>query len=324
MFGIDADRKASVSVGDHSPGRYNRRNGRDSQRSIQAAQAAGRGGTGEVFEAHDLQLNRHVAIKRVVVDRRTRDDMLERLRIEAENLAGVEHPNVVVVHDVLETASSVAIIMELVRGVPLLKLFRKRPIPPDQYLSMFRQLVDGMEAIHDEGIVHRDLNPRNVLVTKQGGVKIIDFGLSTLHGDENPRAGGTLGYMAPECLRRNGLRVTYALDIYSLGFLSYQALLGLAPFKKLYGTTRPRDWVRWVLSREPFKPLSEIDSRIPTGFAEIIGRMLAKDAAERFQRTLEVRTGVEKFLETPGGRMLIDHVARTDLKDVDSSTPPVS
>ncbi|MCZ6793166.1 MAG: serine/threonine-protein kinase [Planctomycetota bacterium] len=255
----------------------------------------GSGGTGEVYQARDQRLKRLVAIKRVSVSGRTRRDMLRRLLQEAEYLARVEHANVVDVYDILESETSVSIVMELVRGTPFLDHFRKKALPEDEFLGFFRQLVAALEAVHGVGLIHRDVNPRNVLVSREGVIKLTDFGLSVPVSDDKPRAGGTLGYMAPETLRTHS-RVTFAVDIYSLGFMAYQALLGIPRFKKLYATTKPRDWVRWVLSKERFRELSELDVDVSPGLSKLIARMLEKDLDQRYRKITQVRQDLEELL----------------------------
>ena len=255
----------------------------------------GTGGTGEVWLATDLRLKRRVAIKRANEKRRGHSKVLERLLKEAELLAQVDHSNVVMVHDILESETSVAIILEFVRGQPFIRLFRKRALPEERFLTYFRQLLAALEAVHAVGIVHRDVNPRNVLVTREDVVKLTDFGLSGLESDDRHRPGGTLAYMAPEMLRKQP-NVSAAADIYSLGFMAYQALLGVAAFKKLYGATRPKDWMRFVLSREPFKSLRELDVPVSTALNEIVARMLEKDPAARYRKISSVRRDFEERL----------------------------
>jgi len=257
----------------------------------------GSGGSGAVYQARDLRLKRLVAIKRVTVDSRSRRYLLDRLLKEAENLARVEHPNVVEVHDILDSDTSVSIIMELVRGARFLKLFQKRALPESELLGYFWQLVAALDAVHDVGLIHRDVNPRNVMVSREGVIKLTDFGLSAEVDEDEPRAGGTLGYMAPETLRR-GARISYGVDIYSLGFMAYQALLGITQFKRLYASRKPRDWMRWVLSREPFKTLEELNVPVSQELSRLIAGMLEKNPDARYKKISEVRAELEALLRT--------------------------
>lgn len=267
---------------------------------FQLIKKVGSGGTGEVYQAQDLRLKRLVAIKRVQSSKRDRRRLLRLLK-EAENLARVEHPNVVMVHDILETPHSVSIVMELVKGICFLNLFRSKGIPEAEFLGYFRQLLAAVEAVHAVGMIHRDVNPRNVMVSREGVVKLTDFGLSVSVKDEKLRRGGTLGYMAPETLRKDG-EIGFESDVYSLGFLAYQALLGIRGFKKLYGAKKPRDWVRWVLSRDRFKTLRELTVPVSPGLSRIVAKMLEKDPRDRYGKVAEVW----KDLEARGKRLKKD------------------
>ena len=111
--------------------------------------------------------------------------------------------------------------------------------------------------------------------------------------------GGTLAYMPPEAMRKNA-RLGFGLDLYSLGFLSYQAVLSLQGFKKLYGAKRPRDWIRWVLSSEPFKTLKELRAPVSDGFSTLIGKMLEKDPKARYQKVAQVQKDLDIHLEQIG------------------------
>ena len=259
----------------------------------------GSGGTGEVYKALDLRLKRNVAIKRILPEKRGKKRVLGRLQKEAEYLAMVEHTNVVLVHDIVDSRDTFSIIMELVNGVPFIRAFRRRPMPEAQYLGYFRQILAALKAVHGVGLIHRDVNPKNILVTREGVVKLTDFGLSGLVKDTDHRMGGTLAYMPPEAMRKNS-RLGFGLDIYSLGFLSYQAILSLHGFKKLYGAKRPRDWIRWVLSSEPFKTLKELGAPVSDGFSELVARMLAKDPKVRYQKVAQVQKDLDSYLETIG------------------------
>jgi serine/threonine-protein kinase len=255
----------------------------------------GSGGTGEVYRALDTRLHRLVALKRVregtPEERRRRGRRLVR---EAENLARVHHPNVVAIHDVIEDGSSVSIILELVAGEPFRRLFKKGPLAEHELLGYLRQLVSALEAVHAAGIIHRDVNPRNVLVAPQKVIKLTDFGLSSLVREPVHRAGGTIGYMAPEALRK-GRTIGFGVDVYSLGLLAYQALLGGPVFRKLYGAPTALEWARWTLSREKFQTLLALGAPISPVLSAIVERMLEKDPADRYQRIGDVRRDIERL-----------------------------
>jgi serine/threonine-protein kinase len=255
----------------------------------------GSGGTGEVYRALDTRLHRLVALKRVrdgtPEERRRRGRRLIR---EAENLARVRHPNVVMIHDVIEEGGRVSIILELVAGDPFRRLFKKGPIAEHDLLGYLRQLAGALDAVHAAGIIHRDVNPRNVLVAPGAIIKLTDFGLSSSIRDPVHRAGGTIGYMAPEALRK-GRQLGFGVDVYSLGLLAYQALLGGPVFKKLYGAPTALEWARWTLSREKFKTLISLEAVVSPVLSAIIERMLEKDPAERYQKIADVLKDLERL-----------------------------
>ena len=255
----------------------------------------GSGGTGEVYRALDTRLHRLVAVKRVregTPDERRR--RARRLLREAENLARVHHQNVVAVHDVIEEAGTVSIILELVVGEPFRRLFKSGPLAEHALLGFLRQLVGALEAVHAAGIIHRDVNPRNVLVTSGGVIKLMDVGLSSSIRDPVHRAGGTIGYMAPEALRK-GRQIGFGVDVYSLGLLAYQALLGGPVFRKLYGAPTALEWARWTLSKEKFKTLIALEAQVSPVLSAIIERMLEKDQADRYQKVADVRKDLERL-----------------------------
>ncbi len=255
----------------------------------------GSGGAGEVYQAEDTRLKRIVALKRAWGGNAPeRLKKAARLLKEAEYLARVDHPNVVTVHDCIETDTSVTIVLEFVKGTHFKDLFQKEALPQHELLGYIHQLISALEAVHEAGIIHRDVNPRNVLVTADGIVKLTDFGLAGSAGDADHRAGGTLGYMAPESLRKGG-KIGFGVDVYAVGFLSYQALLGGPDFQRLYGTTRPIEWARWLLSREKFKTLSELGKPVAPGLSAIVERMLEKDLKDRYGRIADVRRDLDRL-----------------------------
>ena len=260
---------------------------------FQLLKKCGTGGTGEVYEALDLRLKRKVALKRVRRDSKgNRQEKAQRLLKEAEYLALVQHPNVVTVHDVIEAEDCVSLILELVEGTPFQDLHRKRPIAENDLFLYLRQLVAALERAHEVGVVHRDVNPRNVLVSPEGVLKLTDFGLATSVDDPEPRAGGSIGYMAPEAFRR-GARVGFGVDIYGLGMLAYRAVLGTPGFQRLYGTVEPVEWARWLLSRERFKTLADLGAPVSPALSALVEKMIEKDPAQRYQKITEVKKDLD-------------------------------
>jgi serine/threonine-protein kinase len=274
----------------------------------------GTGGSGEVYIATDLRLKRRVAVKRTRRDTKgDRRDRAQRLLREAEYLCLSAHPNVVVVHDVLESEDSVTIVMEFIEGLPFSSLYARRRLEEEECLAYLRQLLGAVASVHAAGIVHRDIQPRNVLVTAGGLLKLTDFGLAAKPLDPDARAGGTIGYMAPEALRKGG-RIWKGLDIYGMGMLAYQALLGAAEFQKLYRAESSVAWARWLLSRERFRPLTELGVSVSSELAAVVDRMLEKREAARYQTVAEIERDLEKLrpraAPSPVGPSLVAGVRR--------------
>lgn len=255
----------------------------------------GEGGAGDVYHAEDLLLKRKVAIKRVraenEIERKARALRLVR---EAELLAKIEHPNVVVVHDCIETQAAATLVMELVDGVPFRQRFLKRAIPQHEFLPFLQQLLYALVAVHGARVIHRDLNPKNVLVRADDTLKITDFGLACAVDEPEPRVGGTIGYMAPESLRK-GTRPSFGVDLYAVGLITYQALLGLPEFQRLYAAANPREWARWLLCRERFKPLNYLEKPVSQGFSTIVERLLEKDPRERYPAAIDVLKDLDRL-----------------------------
>ena len=203
----------------------------------------GAGGMGEVYRARDSKLGRDVAIK-VLPDAFARDaDRLARFQREAKLLAALNHPNIASVYGLEDSASSHALVMELVEGPTLADRIEQGPIPVEESLRIAKQICDALEYAHERGIVHRDLKPANVKVTTEGAVKVLDFGLAKVP-DKTPsgeifehsqsptldpvsRVGmvvGTAAYMPPEQAR--GKLVDKRADIWAFGVILYEMLTG--------------------------------------------------------------------------------------------------
>lgn len=230
----------------------------------------GAGGHGEVWRAADLRLHeRPVALKRTRYD--GDEGGANRVRREAENLARINHPHVVAVHDVVDDGDEVWVVMEYVAGRPLSEVGR---VPAEEAARYGAQLAGGLEAVHAHRILHRDVKPANVLVTDDGFAKLADFGISRpLHNDETVTATGALtgtpGYLAPEVAK--GGRFTEAADVWSLGATLYYALEGTSPF----GDDNAHALL-WKTVSEDVRPPTRSGSVAP-----VMLRMLAKKPGDR-------------------------------------------
>jgi predicted ATPase len=248
--------------------------------------AIGQGSMGTVYRAHDMLLDRDVAIK-VVTEARLGPEGQARLLSEARAAARLNHPNLIAIYDVAEASDPAPagrgipfIVMELAEGQ---SLDRRGNTSVDDTLAVARQVCAALEHAHAHGIVHRDLKPENVLVTADGTVKLMDFGLAHLISSEEaePVLTGTVLYLAPEQAR--GQPVDARADLYALGVMLYEALTGRVPFSG----DDPMAVIAQHLNSPPTPP-SQLRPDLPPALEAIILKLLAKDPAQRFGAASEV------------------------------------
>jgi serine/threonine protein kinase/Flp pilus assembly protein TadD len=245
----------------------------------------GQGGMGEVFLAEDTTLRRRVAIKRLSSMLGGQPQWVARLRREAVALAAVNHPNVVTVHAVSEADGIPFVVMELVEGSTLQRLLPPGGFEHERVVELAIPIVAALEAAHASGVLHRDLKPGNVMVTPDGRVKVVDFGLAKVIGD--PAADrqataattpglvlGTLAYLAPELLV--GESADRKSDFYSLGVLLFEMVTGRLPFT---GTTVP--WLMREIMLEPAPLLSAVRPGVPERLTRVVSALLAKEPHRR-------------------------------------------
>lgn len=257
----------------------------------------GAGGMGTVYRAWDPLLQCKVAIKLLSADGAANGSTRAAILQEARIASKLNHPNICAIKDVVEADGLAGIVMEYAEGQPLSKLIGEKGLGAETVLRYGIEIADAVAHAHDHDIIHRDLKSGNIVVTAEGRVKLLDFGLSRFVGDTRfedalPRlksstgsgsAAGTLEYVAPELLR--GETPDGRSDIWSLGVLAYEATTGKLPFA---GSTA------WELAsailRDPPAPLPQ---RVPLGLRDIIMRCLAKDSKQRYQRCGEVRAALQ-------------------------------
>jgi serine/threonine-protein kinase len=268
--------------------------------------AIGSGGMGEVWKARDTKLRREVAIKALPPELAQDSDRLARLEREATSLAAVNHPNIAAIHGLEEHAGTRFLVLELVEGSTLADRLRKGPMPLEQALKIALQIAEALEAAHERGVIHRDLKPANVMVTRDGRVKVLDFGLAkTLqssagdaisHLTMRADAGGIMGtapYLSPEQAR--GESAGRQTDIWSFGVVLYEMLTGDSPFE---GGTTPATLGR-VLEAQPNYAL--IPAQTPANVRRLLKRCLEKDQRRRVQHIGDVRIEIEDALAAPKG-----------------------
>jgi len=252
----------------------------------------GAGGMANVYLAEDQELGRRVAIK--VLDERHASDeqFVERFRREAQNAAGLSHPNIVSVYDRGEAQGSYYIAMEYVEGRTLKELLVARgPSPVGLAIDYTRQILAALRFAHRNGIVHRDIKPHNVIVDSEGRVKVMDFGIARAGASQMTEAGsiiGTAQYLSPEQAR--GAPVDQSSDLYSTGIVLYELLTGKVPFT---GET-PVEIAMKHLSQPP-EPPSALRPEIPRDLDYAVLRALAKDTAERYRTAEEMDSDLERI-----------------------------
>jgi TolB-like protein len=263
----------------------------------------GAGGMGQVYRATDTRLGRDVAVKVLPADVASNADRLARFEREARTVAGLNHPNIVVLHSVESEAGFRFITMELVEGQSLDRHVTPGGLPVARVVELGLAVSDALVAAHDKGVVHRDLKPANVMLTRDGRVKVLDFGLAKLTAADQGLGAtqgptmtrplssegqvmGTVPYMAPEQLR--GEAVDARSDLFSLGILLYELAVGRRPFA---GASAAE--VSSAILRDAPAPVQSLREDVPQDLGRIIGRCLDKNPERRFQTAKDVRNELD-------------------------------
>jgi serine/threonine-protein kinase len=274
----------------------------------------GIGGMGEVYLATDTKLGRSVAIKILPAMFASDADRLARFRREAQVLAALNHPNIAQIYGIEEAGDTRCIVMELVEGETLQERIRRGPIPVAEALKIAKQIIEALETAHEKAVIHRDLKPGNVMLTSDGKVKVLDFGLakalegaSTQEAANSPtlmsmaatNAGvilGTAGYMSPEQVR--GHATDQRSDVFSFGCVLYEMLTGRQTFQ---GET-VTDIVAYVVAREP--DYSLLPSNLHKRLKDALVRCLAKNRKDRWHAIADLRVELEAIIADPQGKSI--------------------
>lgn len=283
----------------------------------------GRGGMAEVRLARDLRLGRTVAIKQLRIDLAADPVFQERFRREAQSAAGLNHPAIVAVYD---TGESIApngshvpyIVMEYVQGQTLRQVLREgRRILPERALEITGEILAALDYSHRAGIVHRDIKPANVMVTPEGKVKVMDFGIARAIADsasavtQTAAVIGTAQYLSPEQAR--GETVDARSDIYSTGCVLYELLTGRPPF---VGDSPVS--IAYQHVREDAQPPSQLNSDVSSSIDAIVAHSMAKSVNDRYQTAADMRSDVQRVLQ---GLSVSHDISSTQIVDATRVAP---
>jgi serine/threonine-protein kinase len=255
----------------------------------------GEGGMGVVYKAEDTELKRDVAIKFLPRQIAASEEERRRFKVEAQAAAALNHPNIATIYNIEEVDDEMFIVMEYIEGKELKEKVESGPLPIEEILEVLLQIAKGLRAAHDKGIVHRDIKSANIMITDEGDVKSMDFGLAKVRGGAGvTKLGTTLGtaaYMSPEQAR--GEEADHRSDIWSFGVVLYEMLTGKLPF----GGDYEQAVMYAIMNEEP--PLTE---EVPSNLQAILQKALAKDQTERYQNIDELHSDLKSSEESSTSR----------------------
>src|SRR5690348_12492368 len=275
----------------------------------QISEKLGEGGMGVVWKARDTHLDRFVALKTLRVERLSDPERRRRFVHEAKAASALNHPNIVHIYDVAETDGIQYISMEYVPGKTLDQLIGRKGLPLNEALKYALQIADALTQAHSAGIIHRDLKPSNIIVSENGHVKVLDFGIAkltevttdgfgetaTMKKQDGPSTEdgaivGTVAYMSPE--QGEGKKVDDRSDIFSFGSMLYEMVTGRQAF---HGDSK-LSTLSAILKDDP-KPVSAVAIDIPRDLEKMINRCLRKDPDRRFQHMGDVKVALQELRE---------------------------
>ena len=258
----------------------------------------GRGGMGVVYKAEDTRLKRPVALKFLRSDVLEDDEHKERFLREAQAAAALDHPNICTVYEIDEAEGETFIAMAFIEGQTVKDKIAERPLKLEEALDITIQTAQGLQAAHEKGIVHRDIKGANLMVTPQGQVKVMDFGLAQLAErsqlTKTATILGTPAYMSPEQAKRQP--TDRRTDVWSLGVVIYEMVTGRLPFEG-----EREDAVAYSIVHQEPEPITAQRVGVPTDLDRLVGKAMSKDAGERYQHVDEMLVDLRSLKERESG-----------------------
>jgi tetratricopeptide (TPR) repeat protein/predicted Ser/Thr protein kinase len=263
----------------------------------------GQGGMGAVYQAHDKELERQVAIKVIRADMAANPEILRRFKQELILARQITHKNVIRIFDLGQADGIKFITMEYIEGETLQSVLRqKKKLEPAEAANVLAQVCRALEAAHNEGVIHRDLKPQNIMLDKSGRAYVMDFGIArSMLGAGMTQTGALIGtpdYMSPE--QAKGQKLDARSDLFSLGIIFYEMLSGQVPFDA--DTTMAKLWKR---TNEPARPLEELDKSIPKPLSEIVRKCLEIDPLKRFASVTDLLHQIEMWQGPAAGTRVV-------------------
>jgi serine/threonine protein kinase len=269
----------------------------------------GSGGMGDVYKAKDINLRRLVALKFLPTELTNHEEACLRLVQEAQAASSLDHPNIGTIFEIDEIDGRPFIAMSFYEAISLRELIdtRNKVVPSAkspasdtisiaEALNIIIQIMEGLTAAHDRGIIHRDIKPANILVLENDKIKIIDFGLAKIMNrtvlTQMGTTAGTIAYMSPE--QTHGSKVDHRTDIWAVGVIMYELLTGVRPFKGDYEQA-----IMYSILNEDPEFITQLRRDIPIEIEKIVEKALKKDPDKRFQTMPEMRDALLKFSDVP-------------------------